>query len=186
MFCASFDTTGDMGAMSAMWDSGDFAFSADTALYYTYMPAGPFPPGSVPSVDGGQWAPINSGGPPPPATTAYVEDLYICTLPTSVLDVVYISAPGTVDRADASTLGVGAAIGIVSSKPTPTSAYVRYMGKLSGFGALIPGSVYYLGAAPGTLVLTPVDAPGNVVQKIGVADTATTLVLSVSPNTTVL
>jgi hypothetical protein len=188
LYCASFPNAALLAASRGRWNSGDFAFSGDTFGYYTYYEVPPPvpPPGSVPSIEGGVWVPFSSSGPPPPATTAYVEDLFNCTLATSVLDVVFVSAPGTVDRASASSLNDEAAIGIVSSKPTPTTAYVRYLGRLSGFAGLIPGKTYYVGNSPGTLLLTPVDAPGYVVQKVGVAVASDTLDVNVSPNTTVL
>ena len=188
LYCVSFPNAAALSTAHGRFNDGDFGYVKSTAIYYTYfeIPPGVPPPGTIFSIEGGAWVPFSGGGPPPPATTAYVEESFTCDPSVAVRDVVYVNTLGVIDRASAATLGATAAVGVVSAKPAGNIATVRYTGALSGFAGLTPGQVYYLGVIPGALLSTPTDAPGYVVQKIGVALDAITLVISVGPNTTVL
>jgi len=188
LYCVSFPNAAALSTAHGRFNDGDFGYVKSTALYYTYfeIPPGFPPPNTIFSIEGGAWVPFSGGGPPPPAVTAYVEESFTCTLPTAIGDVVYVNPLGIIDQASASTLGTTAAVGVVSAKPAGNIATVRYTGALSVFGGLTPGQVYYLGVIPGSLISIPADLPGYVVQKIGVALDAATLMISVGPNTTVL
>lgn len=186
MYCMSFPTVATLQGTTGKFQDGDFAFCDETLTYYSYLVTFAPPPGSYLSVDGGYWTPFSGGGPPPPSTTAYVieQDFPYVGL-MAVRDAVYVTVAGVVARADASAVGTSPTIGLASALPAPGIVTVRYAGQLAGFGGLVPGSVYYLGAAGG-LLTTPVDLPGYVVQRVGVAATATILVLNVGANLTLL
>jgi hypothetical protein len=187
MLCMSLPDAANMFSISGPFQDGDFAFCESTLTYYSYSVGGPFPPGSLPNHEGGQWTPFSGGGPPPPSTTAYViEQDFPYAGPLAVRDAVYVTGAGVVARADASATATAPTIGLVSAIPVPgVTATVRYAGQLAGFAGLVPGSVYYLGVA-GALTALPADLPGYVVQRAGVAATAAILVLNVSANLTLL
>ena len=90
---------------------------------------------------------------------------------------VKISAADTAAKAQASAAG-NAAIGVVKSLLSPTSAEVCYAGEVAGFVGLVPGSTYYLDpATAGAITTVAPTAAGQIVQKIGTAKDATTLVV---------
>lgn len=71
-----------------------------------------------------------------------------------------------------------AIVGVVSSKPTPTTAYANPVGECPFFLGLIPGALYYVSAVtPGAITITPPSTVGQVVQQVGYAKNATTLVV---------
>lgn len=103
-----------------------------------------------------------------------------CPASVAVTDVVYFSSSNTVDKAS-SEAGVGQtgeAIGVVLSKPTSTTCFVVFAGKVGGFSGLIPGNLYFQDpTTPGGVSATPPSAPGELAQRIGIASSATELVL---------
>lgn len=110
---------------------------------------------------------------------------YACPTTVAVGEAVYLSAADTVDKADA-TDNTKIAIGVVTSKPTTTSAVVALFGEAPVFSGLTPGATYYLATTPGAVTAVPPSASGNVVQPVGFARNATTLVIQVDRNYTVL
>lgn len=116
-----------------------------------------------------------------PATSP-VSDVWDCPSTVAVNDVVYVSGVDQVDGADASAGSSKIpAIGFVTSKPTPTTAVVQYAGLLPNtFAGLVPGTAYYLGLSPGTIVpagtLFP---PGSTVQQVGVARSSSRMLATV-------
>jgi hypothetical protein len=99
----------------------------------------------------------------------------------AVGDAVYVSAADTVDKADASAAATTPVVGFVVSKPLATTAIVQYDGELGGFAGLTTGARYFLALTAGEIAL-PGDADfptlaGEVVQVLGVARNATTLVI---------
>ena len=107
---------------------------------------------------------------------------YTCPSGTAVNDVVYVSGASTVTKADATTTATGPAVGVVVSKPTSTSCIVQFGNEVGGFVGLTPGTPYYVSTTPGGLVATPATASGNYRQLVGIAKTATILVVRPSPN----
>jgi len=109
-----------------------------------------------------------------------------CPPTVAILDAVYIVSPGTVDKASAVSIATAPALGLVVSKPSPTTAIVRISGEVPGFGGLLTGSTYFLGIIPGDILSPPIDAPGHVAQVLGVAANPTTLVVNASANLVML
>lgn len=95
--------------------------------------------------------------------------------------VVRISAADTVSAADAGAIATMPAIGVITAKPTSTTATVQWVGEISLFAGLIPGRVYFVDSAGAITATAPV-ATGTVVQRLGVAKDASTLILQVTPN----
>lgn len=112
-----------------------------------------------------------------------LEDLWNCTVTETILDVVYETAASTVARASAGSIATMPVVGIVTSKPTPTTALVARNGELTGFAGLVPDQPYFAGILPGTITLSPPGASGQVVQKVGYAKSTTTLVIEIEPYT---
>jgi hypothetical protein len=99
-------------------------------------------------------------------------------------DVVYQSASGTVDRASASALSTSRPVGIVRTlnAPDPGLCEVQWGGDIDGFTGLTPGKHYILSKAVGeflaeddTANIDYPDAADEVIQRIGIANSATEL-----------
>jgi hypothetical protein len=118
-------------------------------------------------------------------TPASAVASFDCPGTVAVGDVVYLSAADTVDKASA-TDDTKPAIGVVVSKPTATTAVVRWGGTASVFAGLTPGATYYLSTVAGTITDTAPSGSGNIVQRLGFAKNATTLFIQIDRDFTVL
>lgn len=110
-------------------------------------------------------------------TDGNVSGTYTCDASLAVKDVVFFSAPLTVEKADATQVTTVPAIGMVASKPTPTSAVVRLFGEVTGLTGLTIGT-YYLSLTPGQITQTVPAGAGQVVQKVGFAKSSTIFVVT--------
>lgn len=114
------------------------------------------------------------------AAETELRDTWSCPANVAVNDAVYVSGADAVDLADATAGGTAfPVIGFVVSKPTATTAVVQYGGLLPNtFVGLVPGGVYYLSETPGQIepagIIHP---PGTIIQQVGVAKNATTLLV---------
>lgn len=117
-------------------------------------------------------------------STSSVSINFACPIGIAVNDAVYISSAGTVSRAAATSLATGPAVGLVVSKPTPTSAVVRVVGEVPGYAGLVAGTRYYLASAPGQITATAPSADGSIIQPLGIAISTTVLLANVHPNFT--
>jgi len=113
-----------------------------------------------------------------------------CAVADTVGQIVYLTgAPGP---AIAPALGIHPgstfpAIGFISVKSTPTVCVVQTDGELNAFAGLTPGVVYYLDpTTPGAITSTAPIAAGQVVQKVGQAKDATTLLINTDDDFTLL
>ena len=71
---------------------------------------------------------------------------------------------------------------IKNSVVAPANVNVYFEGEISGFVGLTPGAVYYLSdSVPGGVTNTPVTAAGRILQRIGVATSATTIDYEANP-----
>jgi hypothetical protein len=111
---------------------------------------------------------------------------YDCPSSVAVLDVVYLSGSDEVDKADADGMGTQPVVGFVQQKMTSTTAKVQYSGELSGFSGLVAGATYYLSQTPGVIANTAPSDSGAIVQRVGVAKNATTLVVMIDRDYTIL
>lgn len=123
--------------------------------------------GQVVAWDGSNWSPGDG---------ADVSETLTVPTAVSVNDIVYITGDYTADRADNGAVGTTPGIGVVISKPTSTTAKIRFYGVLSGFSGMTPGAAQFLGSLgaliePGSLPSTP----GSVIQRLGMALSATVL-----------
>lgn len=94
--------------------------------------------------------------------------------------IVYLSSSDTVSQADASSSATAPAIGIVTAIAGP-SCTVQTEGEYSGFSGLTPGAIYYLSTTAGGITATPPSSTGQILQKVGIAKDATTLVMEFDP-----
>ena len=86
--------------------------------------------------------------------------------------------------ADASTAAAAKqAMGFIKDTVVaPANVNVYFEGEISGFVGLTPGAVYYLSdSVPGGVTNTPVTAAGRILQRIGVATSATTIDFEANP-----
>lgn len=81
-----------------------------------------------------------------------------------------------VRKADATSAGKEADGFCQSAIASGASGVVTFDGSISGLSGLTVGSAYYLSTTPGAVTTTPPSTSGNVVQAIGKASSATTLV----------
>jgi len=95
-------------------------------------------------------------------------------------ELVYASGSFAADEADNSAVGTGPAIGIVTAKPTTTTATVAFAGEVSVLSGLTVGADFFMGTN-GSIILAGVlpTATGSVIQKVGVAVSTTTLLLNI-------
>jgi len=127
------------------------------------------------SQNGGAFFPV--AGPGATATTVRSESALACPGTVNLYDAVYLTGADSVDRADSDDASKQPLIGIVLEKPTLTSAVIAYYGEVNGFAGLVAGATYYLGVNPGQITNLAPTTAGNIVQRIGFARNATTLVL---------
>jgi len=115
------------------------------------------------------------------------EGSYACPLTVNVGDFVYLSGVNAVDKASAAGPGT-AAVGVVVTKPLPTSATVLFGSAEAGFFAgLIPAAQYFLDLTLGGITASVAGfVAGNIVQRVGQAKDATTLTVKIDNNFTVL
>lgn len=99
------------------------------------------------------------------------------------------TADARFERASAAAVGTTPALSIVATKPTGTTVTLRAIGQIDGItddlGApLVPGSIYYLSpTVAGKVTATPPTTTGQVVQRLGVALSATVLQFTVDLDT---
>lgn len=112
-----------------------------------------------------------------------LEGSWNCTVAESVLDAVFESVAGTVRKANASSDVKMPCIGIIISKPTPTTCIIARSGEVSGFVGLTVDVPYFVGLVDGTISTTVPTGGGRVVQRVGYSKTNTTLVIELGTPT---
>jgi hypothetical protein len=115
-----------------------------------------------------------------------VEMTLGATLP-GLLDAVYLSASGTVDKAT-SYEDESPCIGFISALLPLNKCLMRREGELDGFLGLVPGDAYYLDAStPGAITNAPDQTnSGKVMQRVGLAITTSKLLVIIDGEWTVL
>ena len=133
-------------------------------------------------------------GSPPAATIAAASGTVVrpYAVGVSVRDVVYIRPDGVADRASATAVSTGIAVGFAETLDTPSIGFavIRFSGDLGGFSGLVPGSLYLLGQSVGSIVEETdtgnIDYPdvtpqsGHVVHEVGISVSTTTLFVGVT------
>jgi hypothetical protein len=106
-----------------------------------------------------------------------IDATFTSTTAVNVLDAVRLISSNTVDQAVASTSD--RVVGFCVSKPNATTAVVRLIGEVSGFGGLlIPNRTYYLSLVVGTITDNPGTlTPGSWSQVVGVSRNNSTLII---------
>ena len=116
-------------------------------------------------------------------SAARVTSVTVYTVPVAVNvgNVVYLTGANAVDDGDNTSTSTVPVMGLVISKPTTTTAILLYFGETpSGvLSGLTPAAIYFLGTA-GLITATPPTAVGSVIQKIGEAIDADTLLFAPS------
>ena len=93
------------------------------------------------------------------------------------LNTVYFDGAGAVNKAQADNIATMPAAGIVTAVVGPIATVVHY-GRVGGFVGLTPGATYYVGKDfAGQYTATAPVAPGEFVQEIGVAISATDMMV---------
>lgn len=115
------------------------------------------------------------------------EKEYDCPVTVSVRDAVYVVSDTAVDQANASGPAPLSAVGFVASKPLATRARVQFLGSLTGFVGLTANAVYFLSKVSGQIT-TAIGGyvPGDLLQQMGTALDANTLLLDVDRDYTIL
>ena len=82
-------------------------------------------------------------------------------------------------KADATTNAKPAHGFVLDNVTSPANATVyRVSNTNTGVAGLTVGSTYFLSTTPGSITATPPSSAGNIVQQIGIADLATSIVFS--------
>jgi len=102
--------------------------------------------------------------------------LWNCDAGVQIRDVVFCDGADHVNRANATTLAGRGIAGICVSKPTGTTAMIRYSGEISGYGGLVSGSAYFVSTSSGLMTDSPGSlGVGNTLVQVGIAKNTTTL-----------
>jgi hypothetical protein len=113
-----------------------------------------------------------------------IEAQYSCTVAEQVRDVVFEAAANFVRQANASVAGNMPAVGIVISKPTPTTCILAQSGEIPGYSGLSPGTPYFVSnSVPGAITSVAPSSSGHFVQRVGYAKNGTTFRLEIYPPT---
>lgn len=132
--------------------------------------------------DGGRM--VQEGSATSPASLA---GAYTCPSGAVVGNVVCLDTgvPGGVLLADANDPNLFPPIGVIATKPTATTCTVCTEGEVTVTGPLTPSATYYLSTTAGGLTATAPVGASEFPYKVGVAKTATVLVVGASPSTQV-
>lgn len=99
-----------------------------------------------------------------------------CSSSEVVGDIVYVSGDLTVSKASNTNISTAKAIGIIVQKSNDTNCRVRFGGVVQNLTGLEAGELYHLGTS-GNLTRTIPTDPLSVIVKIGIAISATKLLL---------
>lgn len=113
------------------------------------------------------------------------DGTFDCDAGLAADDVVYLDAADHVALADANGSGTTTSLGVIVSKPTPTTALVRFCGIVSDAGTFTAGALQYLSETAGDLTETAPAAPTATIVGIAV-NTTDLLVLPLGPLFSVL
>lgn len=120
-------------------------------------------------------------------TADNLQRTYSCAPGVAVGQAVYLSGTDTVAAANATSVATAPCIGIVAAKPTAITATVQWAGALDLFVGLTPDVTYFLDTTAGLITATTASfVTGNIMQRLGVAEDATTLFLMVDRDFVVL
>lgn len=101
---------------------------------------------------------------------------YAVPMASVVGQLVYISGDKTADIADNSSTATAPARGVIIAKPTAIRATLLFSGKVDGYSGLTPKEMLFLGSSGGLITDSSLPTnPGEVVQKVGVAVSPTTV-----------
>lgn len=124
-----------------------------------------------------------------PEETEQLSDVEVTAGGTApgLLDLVYLSSSGTVDKATG-YVSTSPAIGFVSAILPLGKCLFRREGELDGFLGLVPGDDYYVDpTTPGGITnAPPTTNGGKVLQRVGYAITASLLLVLIDGEFTVL
>lgn len=97
--------------------------------------------------------------------------------PASVVgQLVYISGGKIADLADNGSVATAPARGIIIAKPAAAVATLLFSGQFDGYVGLTPSEQLFLGSAGGFVTVAGLPTnPGEVVQKVGVVVSSTTI-----------
>lgn len=104
------------------------------------------------------------------------------TVPDTVLvgHLVYLTGLDAADRADNGNGTTGSAVGIVTSKPTTTTARIKTSGEVGGLSGMTPSSMQFLGTNGERIEFGALPtATGSVWQELGVAVSPTVILLDI-------
>jgi len=130
------------------------------------------------------------GGPVPAHGTTHVftgtdpvpqievlESLWSCTVAEQVGDAVFENVANSVRQSNANNVATMPVIGIITSKPTPTTCVIARSGEVTIAGLTVGQEYYASATVPGQLTPTVPVFSGFVAQYVGYAKNNTTLVV---------
>ena len=122
-----------------------------------------------------------------PSSGGGLSTPYACPIGVAVGEAVYLSGADAVDQAKADSVSTMPAIGLVASKPSAVRCIVRYNEEMGGLAGLSPTATYYVSeTTAGAITATAPSAIGQVIQRVGVARSATRIVVLIDRDFDVL
>jgi hypothetical protein len=130
---------------------------------------------------------VRTDGMPPIPTSAASSLIsatpFNCPAAAVIGDFIYLEGADTVGLACSNSAATMPCIGVIRGKTSATVCTVQFLGEFAGLADLLPDTTYYISPnAPGKIpAFPPTAAPGGtaVLQRIGSARNATTLILSI-------
>jgi len=111
------------------------------------------------------------------------DSAWNATTDVEVGDFIFISGPEEIDRANSTSRATLPAIAIVVTKPTDTTATIRYANEYTFVGRdpLIPGALYYVSDTEPGKIFTPseIETMPPFLQQVGRAKSEEILVLMI-------
>jgi hypothetical protein len=147
-------------------------------------PAGPIGPAGPTGPAGADGA-VGPQGAQGPAGSASAALTYAasCASARAVGDLISINSSGVAVLADPTNPATLPVSGIITNKPTTTSADIQFVGPIAGlYTGLVPGLQYFVGLSGRPGAIADLGTGKVYLQKVGVALDATTLLVNVSPD----
>ena len=182
--------TGDTGPTGYSGPYGPTGPTGPSGYSGSDGPTGPTGPSGWTGLTGSQGTTGPTGptgnqgvtGPTGPAASGDFP-VFTCDSGVALRDAVYVDSGGVIQKASADTVATTPCVGIVSVKPTPTTCIIEHTGVVDGFSGLTPNNLLYLAATAGGVTHTAPSGSADVIQRLGLAMTASRMLVSVDLTT---
>jgi len=126
-----------------------------------------------PSLMNADWQLVSS-------SSSSVGVFFNCSMAENIGDAVYISGDDNVRQARSDSSLTMPVVGVIFDKPSATTCWVTSAGQVDGYAGLVAGTRYYLSdTVAGALTDTPGNVPGDIIQKVGIGKSGSSLFIQI-------